>query len=276
MTYKNCLYVFLIINFISANSLDDYFRAYQADSNALKSTIENSKTKHRIAFVFAGSPRSLIVPPVHESIRENLINSFCPIDYCISDVFVRVSLSDNTHGGLDSLGKLSHGDTNMKPTVKYAILRLNPQINSTHSFTDIDWTDIGSQKEKNEMLTSKYNTTRHKIFRVLDPRRYSMYFNRWSVYKMALDRENELGKKYDWIVHARLDAMWGEPIRPFYDWSKDNVYCPDTWWSDVPDTFALLPRKWSDGFFDLDSLVAPRAMCLGGPNFDPLILTEAK
>ena len=38
--------------------------------------------------------------------------------------------------------------------------------------------------------------------------------------------------------------------------------------SEVPDTFALLPRLYSDQFFSLNSLVAEGAMCLGGPNFD--------
>jgi len=32
---------------------------------------------------------------------------------------------------------------------------------------------------------------------------------------------------------------------------------PDTWWSDVPDTFALLSRRWSDKFYDMESLVDP-------------------
>jgi len=44
----------------------------------------------------------------------------------------------------------------------------------------------------------------------------------------------------------------------------------------VPDTFSILARKWSDQFYALEPLIHPTAMCLGGPNFDPLsITTEA-
>jgi hypothetical protein len=46
--------------------------------------------------------------------------------------------------------------------------------------------------------------------------------------------------------------------------------------SDVPDTFALLPRAFADAFFSLDGLVIPGVMCLGGPNFTPdLVLPES-
>ena len=72
---------------------------------------------------------------------------------------------------------------------------------------------------------------------------------------MAIKKEIELGFKYTWIVHSRLDSAFGEPVRDFRDWSPEYVYVPDTWWSDVPDTFALLYRKWSDSFYDLEPLV---------------------
>ena len=229
----------------------------------------------RIAFVFAGTPRSLILPPLHQSIRENLIASFCPIEYCISDVFVRVSQSDNTHGGLDSFGTLKQGDPSNIPSIKYAIDQLNPQSGEgTEGVTMVDWTDIGSTKEREEMLNSPFNSQVHKVLRTLDPRRYSMYFNRWSAYQMVLKKEISNGYNYTWIVHARLDTVWGEPVRAARDWSSEYVYTPDTWWSDVPDTFALLPRKWSDKFYDVETLSQPRAMCLGGPNFDPLVMEE--
>lgn len=39
------------------------------------STTGNLNSKTRIAFVFAGSARSFIMPPVHESIRHNLLNA---------------------------------------------------------------------------------------------------------------------------------------------------------------------------------------------------------
>ena len=158
----------------------------------------------RIAFVFAGTPRSLILPPLYQSIRENLIASFCPMEYCISDVFVRVSQSDNTHGGLDSFGTLKQGDPTNMPKIEYAISQLNPQNGEgMEGVTEVDWTDIGSAKEREEMLKSDFNSQTHKVLRTLDPRRYSMYFNRWSAYQMALRKEISIGYQYTWIVHTR-------------------------------------------------------------------------
>ena len=70
----------------------------------------------------------------------------------------------------------------------------------------------------------------------------------------------------------RLDGAWGEPIRDLRHWSTDIVYVPDSWASEVPDTFALLPRKWSDQYFSMDILMQKNIFCLGGGNFDPSTL----
>lgn len=59
----------------------------------------------RVAFVLAGSPRSFVYPHIHESIRFNLINAFCPPSSCVADVFARVSGSDNTHEVSLCIGK---------------------------------------------------------------------------------------------------------------------------------------------------------------------------
>lgn len=37
--------------------------------------IDSTNKKARVAFVFAGSARSFVMPPVHESIRHNLLNA---------------------------------------------------------------------------------------------------------------------------------------------------------------------------------------------------------
>jgi len=208
---------------------EDYFRSHPVDIMKSSKQLEKNPgvSKIRIAFVFAGTPRSLIFPPVHESIRENLIFSFCPKELCISDIFVRVSTSDNKHGGLDSVGILKKGDPSLRPKIEYAISRLNPQDRqageSGLGVTEIDWTDIGSEKERSEMLSSPFSSQRHKVIRTLDPRRYSMYFNRWSAYQLAVRREAATGLQYTWVVHARLDAVWGEPVRAFRDWSPEYV-----------------------------------------------------
>jgi hypothetical protein len=47
------------------------------------------------------------------------------------------------------------------------------------------------------------------------------------------------------------------------------MHVHDSWYTDVPDTFALLPRNTSDAYFLMEPLLDDYAFCLGGPNFDP-------
>jgi hypothetical protein len=92
------------------------------------------------------------------------------------------------------------------------------------------------------------------------------------------------------VVHARLDAIWGEPVQPVSFWNslgagvnhrydsfppsppqavpgRDlKVWVVDTWYDDVPDTFALLPRAHAAQYYDVEALAADGVMCLGGPN----------
>lgn len=312
---------------------------------------------HRIAYVFAGSPRSFTEYFVHESIRMNLIHSFCPPSTCESSIFARVSLDDNVHqaeGGSaikDSGGRNVAGDVRLKPKVVEALHRLaklphpyherfhvishtgissssssgsgtgsdsNSNITTSTSAATmpedrvfISWGSVGSATEREEM-SKEFNTLNHNVFRVMDARRYSMYFNRQKSYQQVLTYEREHNMTFSWVVHVRFDSVWGEPVQPVHFWetldhtvnhrydrfpktadhlrhtglhglhtgwveARDQmpkakqfrIWTPDTWWSDVPDTFALLPRQYSDIFFSLDGLVAEGAMCLGGPNFLP-------
>jgi hypothetical protein len=55
---------------------------------------------------------------------------------------------------------------------------------------------------------------------------------------------------------------------------QDNIYVHDSWYSDVPDTFAFLPRDKSTQYYSLEALLADHAFCLGGPNFDPKTLEQ--
>ena len=238
----------------------------------------------RVAFIFAGNGRSFDMYPVYDSLRENLISSFCPVGRCTADVFLRISLTDNIHAGLfDSAGLLLSKQVRDASLTSHAISRLNVH-EEIGGRTLVDWKDIGSEEEKKDMdrylenlsyLGNNLLQQRHKIFRALDPRRYSMYFNRWSAYMMAVAEEKRTGVKYSWIVHSRLDTMWGEPIKPLYIWSLQKVWVIDTWDTEVPDTFALLPRNASDAFFSIDGLVQKGVMCLGGPNFNPSTLQHS-
>lgn len=129
------------------------------------------------------------------------------------------------------------------------------------------WTNVGSTNEYEEMAV-RLPSPRHRIFRDLDPRRYSMHFNRWSAFQQAKDFERRHNISYSWFVHSRLDMAVGQPLPSYSSYSPFQVFVPDLWFSDVPDTFALIPATYSDAYFSMDVMVEKGNMCLGGPNFD--------
>ena len=237
----------------------------------------------RIAFVFAGSARSFVNPAVHESIRFNLIRALCPTTRCVGDVFVRLSTSDNNHRGYDSIGVLKNATSfTIMRKIEAALERLKTPAGKLI----VKRVDIGGAVEAADMdahiathAADWDAQMRHRVYRHLDGRRYSMYFSRFLAYLMVMLAEDEqsalLGQawKYDWVVHARLDAGWGEPLLPWWKWSPKKMYTPNSWFADVPDTFAMSPRYLSDVYFSLDSLIKTTIICLGGPNFDPKTAT---
>ena len=231
-----------------------------------------------VAFIIAGSPRSFIFPAVHESIRVNLISAFCPIDTCSADIFVRVSLSDNTHeqsiygGGVkDSRGIHIAGQDADRPLIKHGLLRLVADRNDSHGAISEAWVDVGTVAEREEMK-AHFNSSRHRVFRELDPRRYSMYFGRWSAFQQARSYEREHGLRYAWFVHTRFDMAFGAPIQRYSHFSLNKVWVPNSWPLDVPDIFALIPAKFAAAYYSMDTLVQEGVMCLGGPNFNLTIL----
>jgi hypothetical protein len=58
--------------------------------------------------------------------------------------------------------------------------------------------DIGSDVEAAEMSEMTNRSLDQKMFRDFDSRRYSMYFNRYSSYHMALNEEQESGT----VIHS--------------------------------------------------------------------------
>jgi hypothetical protein len=227
--------------------------------------------KVRIAFVFAGSIRSFTVPFVHETLRHNLLSAFCPTSICRGDVFVRLSNDDNTHENSHQAdGTMLKGPADRLTKALDVVSRLK-YADDVKLVTRV--VEVGSEKEYAEMseITDVYPIQR--IYRYLDARRYSMWFNRWKAYELALAEESAGGFKYDWVVHGRLDSAWAAPIKPYYMWSMTKMWVQDIWYADVPDTLALLPRNTSDKYYNVFMQFGdPKIMCLGGPNFDPATL----
>ena len=226
-----------------------------------------------VAFVFSGAARSFVMPPVHESIRHNLIDAFCPPQSCERRIFLRISSTDNVHQ-LPGIGVLTdaHGFTMPVPPdrireIEHAVGRLVLDEASARKELHVRWTSTGGDPERAEM-TTHFSGFRHKIFRELDPRRYSMYFHRWASFRMATEYEAEHGVRFDWVVMARMDMLWGSPIKHNSLWAPDKVWMMSHWQVAIPDGFALIPRRFAEAFFSMETLVRPGVFCLGGPNFD--------
>ena len=239
---------------------------------------QNHKQQTTVAFVFAGAARSFVAPMVHESIRQNLIQSLCPSPECTPHIFIRLSRSDNNHQGYDSLGtfkdsgsphknKNKHGDVKdtkdaaevdpeqlyiqqeQAKLVQLAIDRLLPS--GSGGTMDVQYVDIGSAAENEGMVrwaqqkygesdatgTHEANNAKiggmvgtnkgssvnlegpskqlllHKVYRTFDRRRYSMYYNRNAAFLRMREMESARDATFDWVVHARLDAFWVEPVQ---------------------------------------------------------------
>ena len=257
--------VFIILIFIPVYA---NFVAREAE------VIGSNDKKVFVAFIFAGAPRSLIVPVVHESIRVNMLQALCPTPLCEPHVYARISRADNTHKPNDAVGHTVRVQSSaVDSAVLYALKRVAA---GNKLFTD--YLETGSEQEKREMLdhANALNATGkmlHDVYRTFDPRRYSMHFARDRAYRFMRRHEREAtgGRQYDWVVHVRMDMGWSDAIsQPIVSFDDRHIYVPSMWFADVPDTFALVPRKLADAYFEIDGLILPpKVMCIGGPNFDP-------
>lgn len=221
-----------------------------------------------VAFVFAGSVRTFVFPYVKKTIKRNLIQSFCPAPQCKHDVFVRISTSDNNHVGISAKGNLTLGTPELRQQADEALKSITPLPEEGGQLHRV-FVDIASEEEKREMLEAFPSDMKHKIYRDLDPRRYSMYFNRWKAYEMMVAHEKTLPKPYTWVIFGRLDTAWGAPISPYSTWLPDKIYAPEIWHADVPDTFAILPRFTAKIYFSMEDLMKPKVLCLGGNRLHP-------
>jgi hypothetical protein len=230
---------------------------------AISLAAEDSSSITSIAFVLAGSARSFVLPSVYQSISHNLIQSLCPSSSnCQSDVFIRISMIDNTLKGLDAQGRTINASAATTRAVHKALGYL-------HSHYEI--VDLGSE---DDLATYRlFEGFRHKVFQTFDRRRYSMHLNRWAAYRLMTRHERARGSRYDYVVHTRLDTAWFSPVPPLESWylnqhDRRRVVIHDRWAEFVSDTFALLPRHLADDYYSMEVLVKPGIMCLGGPNFN--------
>jgi hypothetical protein len=138
-----------------------------------------------VAFLLVGSARSFPAAIVKETINKNLIHAFCPVSSCRYDIYIRVSLSDNTHVGMDAEGVVTEQLLTWNDVDK-AMLSLQPRADGK---IFADYINIGSEQEKDEMRHYTSKDLKHQVYHQLDSRRYSMFFNRWKAYELVLKQE---------------------------------------------------------------------------------------
>ena len=139
----------------------------------------------RVAAVFHGSARSFLLPRVHASIKRNLLDA---LDARV-DVFVRTTTQDNVHGpNMGAEGVFVNQSGSTVEFLQRALSHISPTQVVYFNLTD----------DHTHMLREFGDENDHEVFRSFDPRRYSMYFHRCLVYRMATAYAKEHGFEYDW------------------------------------------------------------------------------
>lgn len=131
---------------------------------------------------------------------------------------------------------------------------------------------------------------RMRLLRLGDPRRYSMWFARayaWNyAQRKVLEPQDAQTLTYGAIFFTRPDMYWMLPVPPlewffgstvtssepsFPDAESDGefIWVHDSYFSHVPDTWALLPNAHAAHlYFNIPLLVHPGVACLGNPSFN--------
>ena len=205
----------------------------------------------KIAYLFAGSIRSFVCPKVHWSIRFNVIDSLGDESY----TFLRVALEDNLNvkTGEGNIYQPSYQQEDIDEAIKI----LNPR--------KVEYFSLTNQEEE---MAKNYPELIHQVFRTMDKRRYSMFYNRCQSYKLLQTYEEEHNMKFDWVVLIRLDAAWLQPLQPIRFYQSDRVYVTETGYVPINDQFMLIPRQYSDYMYDLNTKVHKDVYCLGGPDVE--------
>ena len=166
-------------------------------------------------------------------------------------VFVRISTFDNsnTKTGNGTLIQQTFQGNELNETLQI----LNPRV--------IEYASLANEIEE---MRLNYPGERHEAFRLNDRRRYSMYFQRCMTYKMVLAYDKEHNIRFDWVIMARLDAMWLAPIFPINFYANDRAWLTEQGFTPINDQFMMIPRQYSDYMFDLETKVQEGVYCIGG------------
>jgi hypothetical protein len=140
----------------------------------------------------------------------------------------------------------------------------------------VDGYEVGSQAEQDTMDLLEKEETDHfvqkrmRMFRIGDPRRYSMWFARAWAWRFT----QQLAIDFDFFTFGRPDSLWMIPV-PTVSFFEDfrttdhDIWTHDSYYSGTADTFAFI-RSYDAAhrYFSIPYLVQEGVACLGGPTFN--------
>jgi hypothetical protein len=216
----------------------------------------------------------------------NFLFPICPPPRCVAQLVVHLSSADNRPSTDDNdprgRAKRSEKDVDIMDFLGLSQF-LWPGPLYVHK---VDGYDIGSAEEGAAMdmveaeLSDATVRGRMRMLRFADPRRYSMWFARAWAWRSA--ETLILGEtSCDFFAFTRPDLLWLLPaptvefFKHFVQERDSDVWVHDSYYSNVPDTFALFASQHAANlYFSLPSLVEPGVACLGGPNFNQILVRD--
>jgi hypothetical protein len=189
---------------------------------------------------------------VHWTIKTHLIDALGGDPY----VFIRLSYEDNEN--------TQTGDGKIITRPKYNDIEINETLRLLNPVV-IESFKLSTQIEE---MQRYYPQPIHTVFRENDNRRYSMFYHRCRAYRLMLKYEVDHNMTFDWVVLVRLDAAWLDYVLPIDAYKNDRVWLTETGFSYFNDQFMLIPRKFSDYLYDLNTKVTKEVYCLGGPDVE--------
>ena len=277
---------FPALNLTDADYFDDVHfstsKVYRLWNEDLNTALEKTKPDNPMdmVFILVGAVRTL--KDTYKTILDNWIRQLCSPPSCVAHVVTHFSLTDNRPDteGDDPKGQRVTFDNGIKDI---DALFKNDTYLRHYNAPRYDINSDEEQEAMNQVEIEFGNTTtsdgrtvvsQMRILRYGDPRRYSMWFSRHWSWRFVKELERNRAKPFDFYAFSRPDLLWFQPsptLSFFQDFgtTKKDAWVHDTYYCDMPDTFAYLPtRPVAETYFSLRQLVEPGIACLGGPNFN--------
>lgn len=270
---------------------EDYFdglhfsqaSVYRNWNQDLRTALENrDQPPKNMVFILTGAIRTL--EHTYPSLLSNWIRPLCSPPNCVAHLVTHFSYTDNRPS--------RNNDPNgVEVKFDFGIKDANTFFtNSTffRHYTAPEY-NIASEAEQKAMLTVEKEPkdesirARMKLFRIGDPRRYSMWFSRAWTWRFVKQLRKMYLLDFDMYIFGRPDLLWFHPSPTYtffhdYSISAHDAWFHDTYYSDLPDTFAYFKSKHAaETYFSIENLVKPGIACLGGPSFNStLVKTRLK